>query len=153
MSKSLSSFVKKERLKWFARIILKREWFARKNICQFFTVFPLFMPKSESLQLLFAQSLFFKDQREWFTSVAIYKRATVSNSLFFMSESLFCSQKRANRSKNRRAKSQPCLFPSVGTYFQKLFNLLYVDGWSFVVSGPIIGYQNKGWIKKLNFVS
>ena len=62
--------------------------------------------KSESLPKLFAHSLFFKERLERFTPVALYKRATMSNSLrslmtksnrsdslFFMSEFLFHSQK------------------------------------------------------------
>ena len=81
------------------------------------------MPKSESLKLLFAQSLFFKEQRERFALVHLYKRAIAikslplpftterlwafrsgrswqksngSNSLFFTSESLFHLQKASN---------------------------------------------------------
>ena len=82
------------------------------------TVFPLFMPKSESLSLLFAYTLFFKEQlerfahvtlnkqkgdHERFAQVAHDKRATGRDLLFLMSKLLFCSfahKKRANRSKN-----------------------------------------------------
>ena len=39
------------------------------------------MPACESLPLLFAYSLFFKERLEWFAPVALYKRATVSDSL------------------------------------------------------------------------
>ena len=49
--------------------IFRRFW-------QFFTAFPLFMPKSKSLMLLF-----FKEQREHFAHSSLYKRATVSDSL------------------------------------------------------------------------
>ena len=59
---------------------------------QFFTVFPLFMPKSESLPSLFVPLLFFKvrqnsccslqkSDHEQIAPLAIYKRATVSNSI------------------------------------------------------------------------
>ena len=43
-------------------------------------VFPLFMPKSKSIPSVFAHSLFFK-QLEQFTSIALYKQATESDSL------------------------------------------------------------------------
>ena len=64
-----------------------------------FTAFPFFMPKSESLLSLFAPliflkswrsdlllslfalSLFFKEQQERFAIIALYKKATVSESL------------------------------------------------------------------------
>ena len=77
-----------------------------------------FTAKSESLPSLFAQSLFFKERRVWFLLVALDKRAAGSlpsfftkegpwaisprcswqksegsDSLFFTSKSLFCSQK------------------------------------------------------------
>ena len=57
----------------------------------FLTVFPLFMPKSESLPTLFKKELLSKEQRERFglghqkrdregiTPIALYKRATVSD--------------------------------------------------------------------------
>ena len=64
------------------------------------------MYKRESLPLLFAHSLFFKEPLEQFAHVTHYKRAAVSDSLrslmttgdgsnllFFMSESLSRSQK------------------------------------------------------------
>ena len=45
-------------------------------------LFPFFILKSESLALLFAQSLFFKkSDHERIAPVAHYKRATISNSL------------------------------------------------------------------------
>ena len=43
-----------------------------------FTAFPLFMPKSESILTLFAQSLFFKERREQIAPVTFYKRVTLS---------------------------------------------------------------------------
>ena len=46
-----------------------------------FTVFPLCMPKSKQLLLLFAPLLFYKEQGEHFALVALYKRVAVSNSL------------------------------------------------------------------------
>ena len=71
----------------FKRIAFKNERFAQKNLfffiffLQFFTAFPLFMPKSESLPSLFAQSLFFKELQERFALVTLYKRATMRESL------------------------------------------------------------------------
>ena len=47
----------------------------------FLTVFPFFMPKSKPLKSLFAHLLFFKERLERFAPVALYKRATVSDSL------------------------------------------------------------------------
>ena len=46
-----------------------------------FTVFHLFMPKSESLPVLFALLLFLKSNSEQIATVAFYKRVTVSDSL------------------------------------------------------------------------
>ena len=51
----------------------------------FLTAFPIFMPKSESLQLLFAPSLFFKERQELFALVTLYKKGKVSE-LFFRSQ-------------------------------------------------------------------
>ena len=88
----------------------------------FFPAFPLFMPKSKSLL-----SLFFEEQPEQFTLVALYTRGTVSKFLPLLATkarprerfasfallqeritiSLFHSQKQAIRWKNKRAKSQP----------------------------------------------
>ena len=91
---------------WFERIAFKNEQFAQKNsyFLYVFTAFPLFMPKSESLQLLF-----FQERRVWFSLIALYKRSTMSitfPSLFIkelqtrfalfqegIALSLFCSQK------------------------------------------------------------
>ena len=47
----------------------------------FFTVFPLFMTKSELLPPLFAQSLFFKELGKQIALVTFDKRATVSKLL------------------------------------------------------------------------
>ena len=47
----------------------------------FLTVFLLFMPKSELLPSLFAYSIFFKEGLERFPHVALYKKATRSDSL------------------------------------------------------------------------
>ena len=44
-------------------------------------LFHLLMPKSETLPLLFAHSLFFKEQINRFSLVALYKRETLSHSL------------------------------------------------------------------------
>ena len=64
---------------WFEQISCKNEQFTRK-ICifrMFLTVFPFLVPKSKSLMLLFAHSLFIRVQIERFASVALYKRAKV----------------------------------------------------------------------------
>ena len=104
-------------------------------VFRFFSLF--FTPKSKSLPPLYAQSLFFKERTERFALIALYKRATVSeslpllftqkqrwairtgrswqksdesDSLFFTSESLFFSyahKKQAICSKYRWAKCQP----------------------------------------------
>ena len=94
----------------------------------FLTVFHCFsplqyMPKSESLPLLFAPSFFFKKQRKWFPVVALYKRAKVRKSLFTKEQRSNLLFSRANRyfallltkkewfAKNQRAISQPCKKP------------------------------------------
>ena len=83
------------------------------------TGFPLFMPKSELLRLLFAHCLFLKDHLEQFAPVAIYKsnsewfaqvahdkRATGAICSFSQAN-LFRSQKTIVSLKNRWANSQP----------------------------------------------
>ena len=71
--------------------------FKRSYFSYIFNSFPLFIPKSESLLLLFAHLLFFKERLEQFSPVALYKRVTPrdslkslmsygSNLLFFISE-------------------------------------------------------------------
>ena len=94
----------------------------------FLTVFHCFsplqyMPKRESLPLLFALSLFFKKQRKWFPVVALYKRVKVRKSLFTKEQRSNLLFSRANRyfallltkkewfAKNQRAISQPCKKP------------------------------------------
>ena len=78
--------------------------------------FPFLMPKFELLMSLFAQSLFTKEW-PWANSSrcslqksyrlwAICSRRSLQKSNG--SESLFCSQNHAIRSKNQRANSQPC---------------------------------------------
>ena len=101
------------------------------------------MPKSKSLPLLLANLLFFKEWLKQFAPVALYKRATVSDSLRLLMtkewweqfaqvahdkratgaicESLFRSfahKKRVNRLKNRWANSQPWFY--TGNFFKKL---------------------------------
>ena len=65
VSDSSESLAKNERISWKIRIFP-----------MFLTVFPRFMPKSESLLLLF-----FKERLERFAPVALYKKATVSDLL------------------------------------------------------------------------
>ena len=119
VSDSLSLLFRKERCEWFARdlsgLLAKNERFTQKMciLCMFLTVFPLFMPQSESLLSLFTHFLFFKERLERFSPVSFYKRVTMSDSLWLLmkkerqwaihsgrscqksngSESLFCSQK------------------------------------------------------------
>ena len=50
----------------------------------FLQFFPFFRPKSELIPSLFAHSLFFKERLEHFAPVALYKRATVSDSLWLL---------------------------------------------------------------------
>ena len=68
-----------------------------------FSQFFLFMPMSESLQSLFALSLFFKEQWEQFALIALYRRATVSESL----QSLF----------TKEWPKAICSFPKGNRYF------------------------------------
>ena len=95
MSKSISSLCKKERHEWFTHG--SRESLSKtKNIFSFVfdsfsLLFPFFVPTSELLPSHFAKSLFFKEwlgralalagEKERIAPVALYKRATVSNSL------------------------------------------------------------------------
>ena len=86
----------------------------------FFIAFQLFKPKSESLPSLFHLSLFFKEWQEGFTCVALYKIATLSESLplLFAKEQqwadryfpLSLRKKQAIRSKKLRADSQRFLY-------------------------------------------
>ena len=79
------------------------QWFAPKKLYfspffwQFFTTFPLFMPKSKSLLSLFAMSLFFKERWEQFA--LFHKRIAIS---------LFCSQKTSDSLKKPKSE-----FPTV----------------------------------------
>ena len=79
------------------------QWFAPKKLYfspffwQFFTTFPLFMPKSKSLLSLFAMSLFFKERWEQFA--LFHKQIAIS---------LFCSQKTSDSLKKPKSE-----FPTV----------------------------------------
>ena len=67
----------------------------------FFTFFPLFMPKSESLPSLFAQSLITK---EWLWAICSrhsWQKSNKSDLLFFMSESLTKSKQFAQKTIER----------------------------------------------------
>ena len=99
---------------WFERITLKYKQFTRKSsyfsyvLTSFHCFSSFFIFMSESLLLLFAHLLFFKERRERIAPVAIYKRATVRESLRSLmtkkSYSSICSFSRANCSfthKNR----------------------------------------------------
>ena len=119
------------------------EWRARKKraICSknsyfsyVFDSFPLlFLLKSELLPSLFAHLLFFKERLKQFALVALYKRATMSDSLkslmtFSIANCSFAHKKRANRCKNQWANSQPChlegfyilQFSNTNTHLQSL---------------------------------
>ena len=123
-------FFKKEQRQWFAcdssESLSKTSDSLEKKL--FFECFWQFSPfvcqKSESFPLLFAQPLFFKEGRDRFALVALYKRDTMSklipsifkkrngsDSLFFRIELLFRSfdhKKRVIRSENQWSNSQPC---------------------------------------------
>ena len=105
--------LKKESREWFDLLLSKTERSLQKISCfwEFFTAFPLFMPMSELLPLLFAPSLSFKEQLDRFTLVTLYKRATVNYSLFFKSKSLFRFFAHKKRTIARKAKSE---FPTLG---------------------------------------
>ena len=72
---------------WFERITLKYKQFTRKSsyfsyvLTSFHCFSSFFIFMSESLLLLFAHLLFFKEWRERIAPAAIYKRATVRESL------------------------------------------------------------------------
>ena len=133
---------------WFERIALEKERFAQKNsmfspcfwqlkeihkldscckdrliICykdrEWFTVFPLFMPKSESLftkeqpWVNRSRHSLQKSNHERVAQVAqvAHDKRDGNDLLIFMSESLFRLQKpRAICSKNRWANSQSCIY-------------------------------------------
>ena len=134
MSNSLSLLFKKERswanrsccsllksdmielLSDMIKSLSKNERFAWKIciFCMFLTVFPLFMPKSEALLLLFAHLLFFKEL-PWAIrschSLQKSERAIRSKKMKLITISLFRSHKKlATCSKNQRANSQPCRY-------------------------------------------
>ena len=93
MSHSLTFLFKKSDVRDLSKLLAKNELFAQKFVFLytiFLTVFFLSLPKSESLPLLFAHSLFFKERLERFTHslffkeqlegfapVALYKRTTL----------------------------------------------------------------------------
>ena len=111
---------------WFKQIAFKK-WAICTRLYfsyvswQFFSAFPLFMPKSESLLSLFAQPLFFKEQQECFALIALYKGVTISNllpsiitnerpwviSYFSWENRSIAHKKQAIGLKNWRAKFQP----------------------------------------------
>ena len=70
------------------------------------------MSACKSLPLLFAYSLFFKERLEWFAPVALYKRATVSDSLRPLYDKRamggICSFSQANRSFTHKKRAN-CL--------------------------------------------
>ena len=71
----------------------------RANFDSFSLLSPYFVPKCESLGSLFAQLLSFKERREQFNLIALYKKSTMNYSLpllFFISKSLFRLQKMSN---------------------------------------------------------
>ena len=93
---------------WFEQSALKKRSIRWKKciFCLILTVFPPFLSqKSESLMLLFAQSLFFKDQRDRLALVALCKRAIMSESLpsLFEKESLWANRSRQSLKKSNGA--------------------------------------------------
>ena len=139
-SKLLLSLFKKEQCELFAHDSsegLAIKWAIRSKNSYFsyvFDSFPLlFLLKSELLPSLFAHLLFFKERLKQFALVALYKRATMSDSLkslmtFSIANCSFAHKKRANRCKNQWANSQPChlegfyilQFSNTNTHLQSL---------------------------------
>ena len=103
---------------------------------QFSLLSPFFMPNSKLLQLLFAQSLFFKERRESFFLVALYKRATMSDLL----PSIF-------------TKERPWAIPSCGS-LQKSdgsYLLFFMSDLLFFTSESLFRSQKTSdWFEKLN---
>ena len=84
--------------------------------------FPLVMPKSKTILLLFASLLFFKEQQERFAlGIAI---------------SLFRSQKRVICSKNQKANSQPW-FITISAVF---FSLMIAQIDNYMLYSTFINY-------------
>ena len=101
----------------------KNERFDQKKFfIMFLTVISLFFPLlSPRANCPCCSSLWCSLQKsvcEQIAPITLYKRSSVSNSLFSKSESLFCSfahKKRAIRLKNQRADSQPCFLLTITT--------------------------------------
>ena len=53
-------------------------------------------PRGERMGVIRSGRSLQKSNREPIASISLYKRATVSDSLYFMSELIFCSQKTSN---------------------------------------------------------
>ena len=107
---------------WFEPIALKKEQFARRIkkkriFCMFLTVFSFLCPRTNHSRHSSLSSSFFKEWHGIFDHVALYKRATVRESLRSLitnerpwaicSRCSFAHKKRVIRSKNRWANSQP----------------------------------------------
>ena len=125
VSESLSSLMTKERHEWFARdssqSLLKKSnsHEEKKNLifCMFLTVFSFLCPRTNHSRHSSLSRSFFKEWHGRFDHVALYKRATVRESLRSLitnerpwaicSRCSFAHKKRVIRSKNRWANSQP----------------------------------------------
>ena len=126
VSKSFSSLFKMSDVSvplWFEQIACKI-WVNRSKNSYLSYVFPLFMPRSESLPSLFAHSLFFKElpelkpfapvaleksDREQFSQAAYDKKAIGVIPSFSWANRSFAHKKQVNRSKNQWSNSQPWL--------------------------------------------
>ena len=101
---SLSSLFKKDRYQWFALSLSKKRVICSKSFWQFFTAFPLFMPKCKPLP-----SLFTKEQLWAICYRCSLQKSDGSDSLFSKIELLFHSfayKKRAICSKSEKTKEQ-----------------------------------------------
>ena len=121
MSESLPLLFRKERCEWFACDSSKSHAKKRANRMQkrseslnkfaFFVCFWKYFPSfnaQERIAPVALRSCALFSRATW--TICSWQKSGVSHSLFFTSESLFHSQKRANCSKNRWVNSQPWIF-------------------------------------------
>ena len=107
----ICSFLRANRT--FALSLSKNERLARKSslfspwLWQFFTAFPIYMPKSKSLPSLFALLLFTKERPWAIRSRQSLQKSDGSESQLVKSKTLFRLQKTSDSHENQRANSQP----------------------------------------------
>ena len=124
LGKSLLSLLTKERCKRIALFRSQNNERVDQKKCfiMFLTVISLFFPLlSPRANCPCCSSLWCSLQKsvcEQIAPITLYKRSSMSDSLFSKSESLFRSfahKKRAIRLKNQRADSQPCFLLTITT--------------------------------------